>query len=82
MTVTTTARNAGDTALPYAAGQHPYLAASGAVDDVTLELPAATRIRTDERGLPTGRVDVAGTAYDFRTARPIGGAGARSASSR
>lgn len=73
LTVTTTARNAGSTALPYAAGQHPYLAASGAVDACELELPAATRLVTDERGLPTGREDVIGTAYDFRTARAIGG---------
>ena len=73
LTVTTTAWNLGRSALPYALGQHPYLAASGAVDDCELELPAQTRLRTDERGLPTGREDVAGTPYDFRTARRIGG---------
>ena len=73
LTVTTTARNAGSTALPYAAGQHPYLAASGAVDECRLELSAATRVLTDDRGLPTGREDVSGTDYDFRTARAVGG---------
>ena len=74
LTVTTTARNVGPAPLPYAAGQHPYLAARGAVDDCVLELPAATRILTDDRGLPTGREDVAGTPYDFRSAREVGDA--------
>jgi aldose 1-epimerase len=73
LTVTTTARNAGDAALPYAAGQHPYLAASGSVDDCELQLPAATRVLTDDRGLPTGREDVTGTDVDFRSARRVGG---------
>ena len=73
LTVTTTARNVGSAALPYAAGQHPYLAASGAVDGCVLELPASTRVLTDERGLPTGREDVRGTPYDFRQPREVGG---------
>lgn len=72
LTVTTTAGNLGGSALPYAAGQHPYLLVEGQVDGCELELPAATRLQTDERGLPTGRAPVQGTAYDFGTGRPIG----------
>jgi aldose 1-epimerase len=71
--VATTARNIGDGPCPYAAGQHPYLAPGSAfVDDATLTLDAATWLSTDERGLPTGREPVHGSAYDFRTGRVIG----------
>lgn len=75
LTVTTTARNVGSERCPYACGQHPYLApGEGSVDDCTLELPAATRILTDEqRKLPVGREPVAGTPFDFRAARKVGG---------
>jgi aldose 1-epimerase len=75
LTVETRARNIGDTACPYACGQHPYLSpgAETKIDDCTLELRAATRIETDpERQLPTGPRPVEGTDYDFRSARPIG----------
>jgi aldose 1-epimerase len=37
-----------------------------------LELPAATRLLTDERMLPVGREPVAGTPFDFRAGAPIG----------
>jgi aldose 1-epimerase len=73
--VLTRARNIGDTACPYACGQHPYLSPGDGsrVDECTLELRAATRIDTDpERQLPTGRESVDGTEYDFRTPRMIG----------
>ena len=74
LTVTTTATNSGDAALPYAHGQHPYLSPGDAVlDDCTLQLQADTRIDTDaDRQLPTGLESVAGTPYDFREARKIG----------
>lgn len=71
--VTTAARNRSDRACPFGAGWHPYLRApSGRVDDLVLETPASTWIPTDDRGLPTGRADVAGTPWDFRQPRPIG----------
>lgn len=71
--VTTTATNAGDVACPYGGGQHPYLSpGAGLVDDCILQLDAATRITTDERGLPTGREDVAGTPFDFRNGTRLG----------
>ena len=72
--VTATATNEGDVPLPYGEGHHPYLAAGAGllVDDCTLVAPAATRLETDERSLPTGAVPVAGTPFDLRAGRRIG----------
>jgi aldose 1-epimerase len=73
LTVRTHATNLGDRACPYASGQHPYLTVGTArVDDMHLELRAETWLPTDARGLPRGCVAVAGSPYDFRTARAIG----------
>lgn len=74
LTVNTTATNSGDRPCPYGCGQHPYLSPGGGlVDDCTLQLQAATRIRTDpERELPTGTESVEGTSFDFRTPRRLG----------
>ncbi|KAA0108359.1 aldose 1-epimerase family protein [Mycolicibacterium sp. P1-5] len=73
LTVQTTATNMGDAPCPYAAGQHPYLAAQAArVDTMTLQLDAAQWLPTDERGLPIGTADVAGSPVDFRDRRVIG----------
>ena len=59
--------------LPFGYGVHPYLAPSGElVDDEVLHVPAARRLLVDERSLPVGDEPVDGTAYDFRTPRPIG----------
>jgi aldose 1-epimerase len=72
LTVTQSATNLAGSPAPYASGAHPYLAVgTGPVDGWELTLPASTRSLTDERLLPVGREDVAGTAYDFRMARPI-----------
>ncbi len=74
LSVTTTARNLGDRACPYGAGQHPYLSpGEGSIDACMLELPAATRMLLDERGLPIGSEAVADTEFDFRTPRALGG---------
>jgi len=75
LTVTQSAINRAGSAAPYASGAHPYLVAgAGPVDDWTLQLPAATRLLSDpDRKLPTGHESVAGTDYDFREARAIGG---------
>jgi aldose 1-epimerase len=73
LAVTTTARNVGTQDLPYATGQHPYLAApTGLVDDCILQAPGATYLPTDDRGIPTGREPVQGSAYDFRAAAVMG----------
>jgi aldose 1-epimerase len=66
-------RNDGAAAAPYGVGQHPYLAtAAGRADDVSLTLPARTRLLVDDRGNPAGRQDVSGSEHDFRTPRRIG----------
>lgn len=72
--VALTAVNAGERDCPYAAGQHPYLSpGAGALDDCLLELPARTRVLTDdERQLPIGSEPVHGTELDFRSARRLG----------
>jgi aldose 1-epimerase len=74
LTVTTSATNVGEQVCPFASGQHPYLSpGSGLIDECSLELDAGTRILTDtERQLPTGTEAVVGTAFDFRSARPLG----------
>ena len=72
LTVTQSATNQSGSAAPYASGAHPYLSVGpGPVDGWELTLPAATRTLVDDRLLPVGREDVAGTAYDFRVPRPI-----------
>src|SRR4051812_8123485 len=72
LTVTQSATNLASAPAPYASGAHPYLSVGpGPVDGWELTLPASTRTLTDERLLPVGREDVAGTPYDFRMARPI-----------
>jgi aldose 1-epimerase len=75
LTVRTSARNVGDKALPFGAGQHPYFTAGTAViDESTLELPASSRLELDpERRLPTGHVlPVDASELDFRKRQPIG----------
>lgn len=73
LTVRTTATNLGDQTCPYGAGQHPYLGVGhGLVDACELELDAGRWLSTDERGLPTGHVNVDGSDYDFRDRRLIG----------
>ena len=68
------ATNAGAKAAPFGAGLHPYLKHEGVeVDDLVLEVPAATYVPLDERRLPTGPpVTVEGTDIDFRRGRRIG----------
>jgi aldose 1-epimerase len=74
LTVATTAVNVGEHTCPYGAGQHPYLSpGAGLVDDCVLELPAQTRVVTDdERQLPTGREPVERSEFDFRNPRRVG----------
>ncbi len=73
LSVRTTATNIGDETCPYGAGQHPYLSVgTDLIDPCTLQLDASQYLPTDERGLPTGRLDVEDSAFDFRTGRLIG----------
>src|ERR1019366_3035918 len=65
--------NLGPTDLPFGLGFHPYLTVGTAtIDQVRLRVPAHRRLVTDERGLPSGSEGVAGTEFDFTSARPIG----------
>jgi aldose 1-epimerase len=74
LTCSVSGRNVGDQPLPYGVASHPYLlGGEGRVDDWTLELPADEVLEvTAERLVPTALRPVAGTAFDFRTATPVG----------
>lgn len=68
------ARNLGTAVAPFGAGLHPYLMPRAPlVDQAKLTLPARSYLELDESLIPTGRrLPVAGSPYDFRTARPVG----------
>jgi len=73
LTVSTDAENIGDVDLPFGLGFHPYLTVGTAtIDQVRLRVPARERLVTDQRGLPTGSVAVAGSEFDFTGGRPVG----------
>jgi aldose 1-epimerase len=74
LSVRTVARNVGAAALPFGVGFHPYLTVgTRLVNSARLRLPAGRMLEIDARKLPTDRLlDVAGSAFDFRQARPIG----------
>ena len=70
LVVDQTATNVGTDPAPFGLGMHPYLIVDGDPEPGwTLKLPASHRLVTDERGLPSERVPVEGTEYDFRTPR-------------
>ncbi|WP_328680353.1 aldose 1-epimerase [Streptomyces sp. NBC_00343] len=73
------ATNVGETTAPYASGWHPYFTLSRPVDELVLQIPAHTLIRTDaslvplrgkEALLPLNRCP----DLDFRTPRRLGDA--------
>jgi aldose 1-epimerase len=75
LTVRTSATNIGATRCPVGVGFHPYFTCGPEglrVDGSRLRVPATEYLRTDARGIPTGRAPVEGTPFDFRRARPIG----------
>jgi aldose 1-epimerase len=73
LAVETRATNIGAHRAPYATGAHPYLAAGdGRVDELTVCVPAATWLPTDDRGIPTGHKPVDGTALDLRRPDRLG----------
>jgi aldose 1-epimerase len=77
LTVRTTAANTGDDPCPYGTGAHPYLSpGDGTVDTldtVTVRAPGTRYLPVDERGIPTGVTDAAGTPYDLRAGRSLDG---------
>ena len=72
LTVTTEATNASGVSAPFGVGFHPYLTVGIPVDEARLTIPASRRLTTDDRALPIGEEDVAGTEFDFSGGRPIG----------
>ena len=73
------ATNGGDTTAPYAAGWHPYFSLSRPIDDLVLQIPAHTLIRTDASLIPLRGEDALLPLdrcpdMDFRTPRRLGGA--------
>ncbi|MBE7188930.1 aldose 1-epimerase family protein [Jatrophihabitans endophyticus] len=74
LVVTTSVANRSASVAPLGIGHHPYLSpGEGTVDGAVLQFAAGTRIETDaERQLPTGRVAVPGTPFDFAAERAVG----------
>lgn len=73
LSVATTATNLGDGPCPYGAGSHPYLTVgTELVDDVLLQLPATSWLKSDERGIPTELMPVVRSPYRFEQPRRIG----------
>jgi len=74
LTVTHTAINLSADPAPFGLGAHPYVLppAAGGVDDVWLGVPARSRLLLDGRGLPIGAAKVAGSDFDYTTAKRIG----------
>lgn len=68
------ATNTGTRRAPYGVCPHPYLLAGPSpLDQWVFELPATTVLTvTPDRLLPIEKKQVAGTPFDFRSARPIG----------
>lgn len=72
--VRTTTTNSGPSPCPCGSGAHPYLTAGTPdVDDAVLTAPGNRYLPSDERGIPTGVAEVAGTSLDFRAGRPLRG---------
>jgi aldose 1-epimerase len=67
-------RNIGERIAPVGVGFHPYFTVgSSVIDDDVVRIPGAASLEFNERLAPTGRIiPVAGTKWDYRTARPIG----------
>ncbi|MFR9775820.1 aldose 1-epimerase family protein [Micromonospora sp. MS34] len=67
--------NLAGEAAPFGFATHPYLRLpKAAVDEVSLRVPARTRVLVDNRMLPLAATEVAGTEYDFTEPRAIGDA--------
>ena len=66
------ATNIGEQAAPYGVGHHPYLTVGRRVDDCVLTVPAESVTAMDDAGRPGAVMPVAGTPFDFRSARKVG----------
>lgn len=66
------ATNTGEADAPVGLGVHPYVAAPGLVDDVSLTLPAATVLVTDEQWREVDRRPAEEVDLDFRGGSRLG----------
>jgi len=67
------ATNTGPSAVPFGLATHPYVQVPGVpVDELTLKVPARSRLLVDSRLLPIGAARVAGSEYDFTEGRRLG----------
>ncbi|MGC4939068.1 aldose 1-epimerase family protein [Kribbella sp. DT2] len=74
LTVTASAKNVGTSAAPYGYGTHPYLTVGRQLDECELEFRAEQWLEvTPDRLTPVALRPVAGSEFDFGTARKIGG---------
>jgi aldose 1-epimerase len=73
LTVTLRASNHGPQRAPFGAGFHPYLSVHGRpLAEVSVQVPAATRLLVDPAQIPVGIEAVEGTPYDLRAGRALG----------
>lgn len=73
LSVMTEAQNLSGDPAPFGIGFHPYLkAGESGIATARLRIPGSRRLVSDDRGLPTGEVDVGGSEFDFREKRVIG----------
>lgn len=74
LTVTLVAANPGIRALPYAHGMHPYITVGEPLDGCVVQVPGALYQPVDDRMIPVGGPkEVAGSKYDLRAGRVLGG---------
>ncbi len=67
------AANLGTEPCPFGMAVHPYVVFPGVpIDDLTVKVPARSRLKVDSRQLPIGATSVVGTEFDFTTARRLG----------
>jgi len=65
--------NVGSQPCPFGFAVHPYLIIPGvSIEQLTLQVPANSRLLVDGRLLPIGAARVAGSEYDFTEPRRIG----------
>jgi aldose 1-epimerase len=70
LTCSLSARNESDTAAPFVIGFHPYFTV-GNPDMATLLIPAESFYTQDGNKIPAEKTAVAGTSFDFRSARSL-----------
>jgi len=70
LTCSFSVRNKTDTAAPFVIGFHPYFTV-GNPDKATVLIPAGSYYTQDGNKIPADKTAVAGTSFDFRSARSL-----------